>query len=513
MAEATDYLRLSGVTKQFGPVVANKDVSLGVARGEIHGLLGENGAGKSTLMKIVAGLVAPDDGTIEVGGVTLPGGNPLAARRAGVGMVHQDFMLVPAMSVAENVALSKQWHRLPIAGLKTVRNAIREASQRFSLAVDPDARIEDLPLGARQRVEILRLLLLGADVLIFDEPTAVLTPQEWQELAQSMRGLAGEGKALVFITHKLEELLSVTTRCTVMRGGEVVGTVPTAGMKKETLAQMMVGRDVVLRAPRLESKVGEPVLRVRDLESAGSRPLRRISFDVHAGEIFGIAGVDGNGQDELVAALTGLLPLTAGSVELCGTRLAKWGPRQFAALGGAAVYADRHQDAVALEAPVAENLVMGLLSRRETTRAIARFGWLRQQAISTYCEWLRGQYDIRLSGIEVPLRQLSGGNQQKVVLARELARSPTFLIAAQPTRGLDVAAIEFVYSKLAEHKRGGGATLLISTELDEILELADRVAVMYDGAFLDVLRHEEATLTALGRLLGGHFVSRDGEAA
>ena len=506
------HLRVVNVTKHFGTVAANRSVSLDVAAGEIHGLLGENGAGKSTLMKIVAGLVAPEAGSIEVDRLRLPPGDPVAAQNAGIGMVHQDFMLVPTMTVVENVVLSKHWHRGPGAGLNEMREAIRKASQHFGLAVDPDALVEELPLGTRQRVEILRLLLMGADILIFDEPTAVLTPQEWEELAAIMRALALEGKTIIFITHKLKELLTVTTRCTVMRSGRVVATLKTSDATEDRLAQLMVGRDVVLRLDTEKSAIGPPVLTVNGISSDVGRRIEGITFTIHEGEIFGVAGVDGNGQDELVGAITGLLPLAEGEIQISGERLAKWRPRQFAECGGAAIYADRHQDAVALDLSVTDNLIMGDLSQTATSRSIVHFGWLRRGAIVTHCEQLRQTYDIRLHDLQMPLRQLSGGNQQKVVLARELSRSPKLLIAAQPTRGLDVAAIEFVYSKLLEHKRAGGATLLISTELDELLSLSDRVAIMFNGRFLDILPREKATLETMGRLLGGHIVASVPEA-
>jgi general nucleoside transport system ATP-binding protein len=499
-------LRLVGITKRFPGVLANDEVSLEVRKGEILGLLGENGAGKSTLMNIVYGLYKPDDGQILVNGREVQINSPQQALELGLGMVHQHFMLVPDMTVAENIALAPSL--LPgLSRLKDVEREVDELSRRFRLQVDPHSTVENLTVGARQRVEIIKLLHRGADLLILDEPTAALTPAEWHELSLFLRSMANQGRSVIFITHKLDELFGLVDRCTVLRDGGVVDTVDISQTDKPALARMMVGREVTLRVERPIVQPGEPVLRVRDLnmvDDEGRELLSGIDFEVRAGEVFGVAGVAGNGQTELVEALIGLRHAGSGSIELDGKSLESIGPTSFTAAGGAIVPEDRHREGVALELSVLDNLLMKeYQSPRFSRRGVIDFDASRQHA-----EKLVREYGIRTPGVNVPARVLSGGNQQKLVLARELSRDPRLVIAFQPTRGLDVGAIEFVYGELNEKKKAGGAVLLISFELDEIFAMADRFAVMVGGRFLRVLAGGEADPETVGMLMGGAGESR-----
>jgi general nucleoside transport system ATP-binding protein len=494
-------LRLVGITKRFPGVLANDDVSLEVRKGEVLGLLGENGAGKTTLMNVVYGLYRADAGTIFVDGREVSVHSPEDALELGIGMVHQHFMLVPDMTVAENIAMAPSL--LPgLIRLKQVEREVGELSRRFGLKVDPRTTVEDLTVGARQRVEIIKLLYRGADLLILDEPTAALTPTEWQELSQFIRGLADQGKSVIFITHKLDELFGLVDRCTVLRDARVVDTVDIADTSKPELAKMMVGREVTLRVERPIVQPGDPVLEVEGLQVAdaeGRVLIDDIGFEVRAGEVFGVAGVAGNGQTELVEALIGLREPEAGEIRLNGERLKKLDPRTFTDAGGAIVPEDRHGEGVALELSVMDNLLMKEYGRGR----FAKRGVIDLDASRKHSEKLVRDYDVKTPNVTVPVRLLSGGNQQKLVLARELGRDPRLVIAFQPTRGLDVGAIEFVYGELNDKKRAGGAVLLISFELDEIFSMADRFAVMVDGRFLRVLDGGEADLETVGMLMGG----------
>ena len=495
-------LRLNNITKTFPGVVANRDVSIELHAGEILGLLGENGAGKSTLMNIVTGILRPDSGAMELDGEVVHVRNAQQARRLGIGMVHQHFMLVPTMTVAENVALGLPPRRPPISDVPRIAGELREVSARYGLHVDPNATVDSLSVGARQRAEILRLLHHRARVLVFDEPTSVLTPQEWLDLSRVFRDLTAEGRGIIFITHKLDELLGVADRCTVMRDGEVVGTIPAAGADRQTLATMMVGREVVLRVERPQLASGAVALEVRGvrLQSEGRAILDDINFDVRQGEILGIVGVDGNGQSELVQVLTGLLKADAGEIVFHGSEeRSELTPKTFIGLGGAVIPEDRHGRGVAVDLNLRDNLMMADFA----TPSYSIHGMLKTAAINGRCDRLIGHYDIRAPGWQVRVDQLSGGNQQKTVLAREMDRQPSVLIAAQPTRGLDVGAVEFVYQQINEHKRDGGATLLISTELDEAFTLADRIGVMFNGRLLQILDAEEATVEQVGLLMAG----------
>jgi simple sugar transport system ATP-binding protein len=494
-------LELIGITKRFGRLRANDGISLDVRRGEILGLLGENGAGKSTLMNVVYGLYRPDEGSIRVNGVEQDMSSPTRAVQLGIGMVHQHFMLVPDMTVAENIALAPS--TLPgRSHLGHVEEQLRELSREYGLDVDPSAMTGELPLGARQRVEIIKLLYRGADVLILDEPTAALSDEEWVQLADFLRGLRAMGKSVIFITHKLEELSGVADRCTVLRHGRVVGTVQMRDTSKAELARMMVGRDVVLERTRVAVETGPPVIRLEDIVAVDAderRVLDGVSLTVHCGEIVGIAGVGGNGQDALAEVMTGIRPIASGTLEFAGKDCTRFGPLEFGRRGGALIPADRHAEGMAAELSVVDNLI----ARDIELGRFARRGVLDLHAARKRCTTLRDEFDIRCSSLEAPMRELSGGNQQKTVFARELGRDPRFLIAAEPTRGLDVGAAEYVYRRLNESKASGAGILLISSELDEIMSLADRIVVMVDGRMSHPLDAETATRDELALLMAG----------
>jgi ABC-type uncharacterized transport system ATPase subunit len=494
-------LRMSGIVKRFPGVTANDGAELSVERGEIHALLGENGAGKTTLMNVLYGIQQPDEGVIELGGRGVTLSSPRDALEHGIGMVHQHFMLVPDMTVTENVALGLQPGIIRRSELAQVRTRISAISEQFGLVVDPDAVVEDLSVGEQQRLEILKLLYRGAELLILDEPTAALTPPEWLQLAEVLRSLTAEGKAIVLITHKLDEVFHAADRCTVLRDGRTVGVVQVDASDKPSLARLMVGREVQLRTERQLLKPGSVVLAVRELtcESGGRGALRGVSLEVREREVLGVAGVDGNGQRELVEVLTGLRPSTGGQVEICGRQVQRLTPAAFMRAGGAVIPEDRHRDGAAAGLSVLDNLMMKDFDRPP----FARRGVLDLGAAREHCLHLVEAYGIRTSGLDVRMRQLSGGNQQKSIVARELHRRPRLLIAAQPTRGLDVGAMEFVYKQIARHKAGGGGTLLISAELDEILSLSDRIAVIYEGRILATVAAEVAEPEVLGMLMAG----------
>jgi simple sugar transport system ATP-binding protein len=504
-AGGAPLLRLRGITKRFGALIANDRISLDVAHGEIHGLLGENGAGKTTLVNLVYGLLTPDAGSIEIDGERVEIESPRHALELGVGMVHQHFMLVQDMTVAENVALGLGRGRPTRSHVREVAARLRELSAQFGLQVDPAAQVEELSVGTQQRVEILKLLYRGARLLILDEPTAALTPGEWQALAGVLEALTGEGKGIVFITHKLDEVFGVADRCTVLRDGAVVGMAEMATATKPELARMMVGRPVTLRVERPPLAPGRTVLEVQGLTLVedGRRLLDGVSFEIREREILGIAGVDGNGQRELVETLIGLRERSAGTIAVRGAPLLGTGPLEFSRRAGAVVPEDRHRSGIALELPVRENLMLKDAFRRP----FSRLGVLRSRIAAQHCSRLAHAYDIRAGNLDAPAAQLSGGNQQKVVLARELHTEPELLIAAQPTRGLDVGAMEFVYSQILEHRARGGATLFVSIELDEILSLSDRIAVMFGGRFLRVLDAADADPESLGLLMAGAEVA------
>lgn len=495
---------MQNITKIYpNGVVANRDVNFSVQRGEIHALVGENGAGKSTLMKILYGLEHKSSGQILLNGQAIAIKNPHQAIDLGIGMVHQNFMLVPSFTIAANVVLGRE----PVKGqLVDTDEAVRvteRIAQEYGLDVDPLARVEATPVGMRQRVEILKTLYRGADLLILDEPTAVLTPQETDELFQAVRRLVDQGKTVIFITHKLIEVKEISDRVTVMRLGQVTGKIRTADVTEEDIARMMVGREVLFRVDKPAQVRGEAVAEIRELSyvaETGRPLLRDVSFKVYAGEILGIAGVEGNGQTELAEVLSGLKAPTTGQVLLKGEPILGHGPRGVRRAGVAHIPEDRSTNGVALQASIAENLVVDRYYRPPFTRA----GILRLKQVRRHAEALIEKFDIRTSAYNAPIGSLSGGNMQKVVLAREFSADPLLLIAAQPTRGVDIGASEFVRRQLVGERNKGKAVLLISADLAEILGLADRIAVMYKGQIAGIfdnipdLTEEELGLYMLG---------------
>ncbi len=495
-------LEARNLTKRFPGVVANEDVSLQVRQGEILALLGENGAGKSTLVKMIYGLYSPDEGEIFIKGEQVRLKGPRDAIRRGVGMVHQHFQLVPVFTVAENVILGDEPHRSVFVNMKAARERVKQLAEDFGLKVDVDAKVEDLPVGTQQRVEILKALYRHADVLIMDEPTAVLTPQETDDLLRVMRGFADNGVAVIFITHKLREVLAVADRIEVLRGGKVVGTTRPADTDAAGLAQMMVGRSVLLTVDKAEAKPQDVVLDVVDLTAEndiGLPAVRDVSLQVRAGEIFGIAGVEGNGQRELVQALTGLRKCTAERVTVLGQDALGKSPHHIHAMGVGHVPEDRETDGLVGPYSVADNMVLDRYDEPD----FARRGVRRRGAIDELATTLVADYDVRTPSIQTTVQSLSGGNKQKVVIARELAANPAFLIASQPTRGVDVGSIEFIHSQIVAARDGGAAVLLVSAELDEVLGLADRIGVMYDGKIVAVLEAADADRAHIGRLMAG----------
>ena len=501
-------LQVRNITKRFPGVLANNQVSLTLHKGEIHALLGENGAGKSTLMNIIYGLYNPDEGEILLGidgqGEPRPVviRNPNDAIHQGIGMVHQHFMLVPVFTVTENMILGNEVTRGPSLDIRTARRNILKLSQDYGLEVDPDAIIEDLPVGVQQRVEILKALYRQAKILVLDEPTAVLTPQEVDDLFHVMRHLSERGVSIIFITHKLKEVLAIADQITVMRRGEVVGSTTPAETNEQGLAAMMVGRDVLLSVEKTPAKPGEVVMETRDLTVRDERHLdvvRDVSFQVCAGEILGIAGVQGNGQTELVEAITGLRPFSSGSIILNGVDVPPTNPRALVELGMAHIPEDRHKHGLVLPYSIADNEVLNTYYQEPFAHGLQR----NARAVLDNAVNLIAQYDVRTPGPLVSAGTLSGGNQQKVIVARELSRPVKLLVANQPTRGLDVGSIEYIHSQIVEMRDKGVAVLLVSAELDEILSLSDRIAVMYHGEIVAVMAAEKATREGLGLLMAG----------
>ncbi|OGT27864.1 MAG: heme ABC transporter ATP-binding protein [Gammaproteobacteria bacterium RBG_16_66_13] len=496
-------LELRGITKHFPGVLANDHIDLSLEEGEIHALLGENGAGKTTLMNILYGLYQPDEGEIHVHGRRVEIRSPSDAIAGGIGMVHQHFMLIPVFTVAENVMLGQEIARR--GGFLDRREAekrVGEISSRFQLAVEPIAYVRDLPVGVQQRVEIIKLLYRQADILILDEPTAVLTPQESDELFKIMRSLASQGKSIIFITHKLREVMDVADRITVIRQGRVVGTTTPKQADRAKLALMMVGRQVLLEIEKPEKKPGETVLRVEHLMVASERrqvAVDDVSFEVRAGEILGVAGVQGNGQTELVEAVTGLRAPQGGRIELLGRNITHASPRRVTELGTAHVPEDRQRDGLVLSFTVADNLVLSTYYQTP----FASGPTLQQEAILASAKERIREFDIRTPSALTNAGSLSGGNQQKVIVAREFSRPIHLLVASQPTRGLDVGSIEYIHARIVQKREEGCAVLLVSPELDEILELSDRIAVMYRGRIVGLLDADEASKEEVGLLMAG----------
>lgn len=498
-------VEMRAITKRFGSVLANEDVSLRVRRASIHAVIGENGAGKSTAMNILYGFYRADSGQILIDGVERHITNTHDALKLGLGMVHQHFMLAGALTVTENIILGAE----PVAGARvdysTARARIIEISQRYGLQINPDARVSDLSVGEEQRVEILKTLYRGANILILDEPTAVLTPQETEEFFRILRALRDQGKTIIIITHKLAEVLAISETVTVMRLGKVVGEVETAKTSAEELARMMVGREVLLRVDKRQYVCTAParaVLVARNLKlnkKNGLPVLNDISFEINAGEIFGIAGVEGNGQTELIEVLCGLHAPSSGNVTLDGRDITGCSPRQAKALNIAHIPEDRHKRGLLLDSSLAENSILGLQNNGQLV------GWplLKQGKIDTHARKLIEDFDVRPADPTLTARGLSGGNQQKLIIAREFSITPKFLIAAQPTRGVDIGAIEFIYKKLLELKAAGAAILLISAELEEVISLSDRMAVIYEGRFVGVVDPDKTSQQEIGLMMTG----------
>ena len=494
---------MRGITKRFPGVVADDRVDFDLQRGEVHALLGENGAGKSTLMNVLYGLYKPDEGEIFVKGKRVSFGSASDAIDEGIGMVHQHFMLIPVMTVAENIVLAQE----PVRGgvlldLDAARERVRHLSQTFNFAIDPDARVENISVGQEQRVEILKALYRRADILILDEPTAVLTPQEAQELFGILRTLVREGMSVIFISHKLNEVLELADRITVLRRGKRIDTIPREGATEEGLARMMVGREVLLRVEKQPAQAGDTLLEVRNLnvnDDRGLPAVRDVSLEVKAGEIVGIAGVEGNGQSELIEAITGLRSVDSGDVVVAGRVISHASARQMLDAGVGHIPEDRQRRGLVLEFTIAENIALHDYNKPPESR----FGWLFPRRLVQRARELIKEFDVRGGGPNTRAAALSGGNQQKLVAAREVARDPKVLVAAQPTRGLDVGAIEYLHRRLIEERDEGRAILLLSLELDEVLSLSDRILVMYEGRI--VAEHEAgATEEEIGiEMLGG----------
>jgi ABC-type uncharacterized transport system ATPase subunit len=474
-------LELRGITKRFPGIVANDGVDFDLRKGEVHALLGENGAGKSTLMNVVYGLYRPDEGEILIKGKPATLGSPKAAIENGVGMVHQHFMLIPVMSVAENIVLATEpTHNGVLLDYAAAEKRVREISTRFALAVDPRAIVQDITVGQQQRVEILKALYRGADILVLDEPTAVLTPQEAHELFAIIRGLTEQGKSIIFISHKLNEVTEVADRITVLRRGKKIETLPAAGATEEGLARLMVGREVLLRVDKSVAQPTKPLLSVTGLtveDDRGIEQVRDVSFEVKGGEIVGIAGVDGNGQSELIDAIAGLRASKAGRIVIGDEDVTGDTCKQCLDAGLGHIPEDRQRRGLVLDFSLAENLALHDYDHPPASR----YGWLYPRRMFEKAAVLLKEFDVRGGGPQTRAGGLSGGNQQKVVLAREIDRNPKVLIAAQPTRGLDVGAIEFVHRRLVEERDEGRGVLLVSLELDEILSLSDRILVIFEG--------------------------------
>ena len=498
-------VEMHNISKQFPLVLANDDVTFNVQKGEIHALVGENGAGKSTLMNILYGLLHADSGTLAVDGKAAHFTGPGDAIARGIGMVHQHFMLIPSLTVAENVVLGQEPSKRGFVDKASANQTVKALSDQYGLKVDPTAKVETLSVGIEQRIEIIKVLYRGAEILILDEPTAVLTPQEVDELFEILGSLKDQGKTIIFITHKLQEVMAVADMVTVMRRGKVVGTVSTQDTTRQDIATMMVGRQVLFRVERTQAEPGEVVLMVKDLNALDNKDLpalRDISFSVREGEILGIAGVEGNGQTELVEVLTGLRKARSGQVELNGQVITNYSPRLIREKGTGHIPEDRHRRGLVLDFTVAQNMVLGIHYRKPFVRHLGldviNFGPIREKA-----QRLLKEFDIRPPDHENLAGNLSGGNQQKVIVAREFDQNPKLLIAAQPTRGIDVGSIEFIHQRLLQARDKGKAVLLISADLEEILSISDRIAVMYEGQIVGTLEPAEATEERLGLMMTG----------
>ncbi len=498
-----DYVvEMLNIRKEFPGIVANDDITIQLKKGEIHALLGENGAGKSTLMNVLFGLYQPEKGEIRVKGKPVNMTDPNVANDHGIGMVHQHFMLVEPFTVTQNIILGTEPTAMGKIDLRKAEKEVQELSNKYGLKVDAKAKIQDISVGMQQRVEILKTLYRGADVLIFDEPTAVLTPQEIIELMQIMKSLIAEGKSIILITHKLKEIMQICDRCTVIRKGKGIGTVNVEGTSVNELASLMVGRDVSFKTKKTPAQPKQTVLKIDNLHVKDSRKVdmvKGLNLELRAGEIVGIAGVDGNGQSELIEAITGLKKAQKGSIELNGKAITNLSPRKVTESGVGHIPQDRHKFGLVLDFPIGENIVLQTYYKKP----YSKYKVLNYKEIYDKAEKLIKEYDVRTPSVYTKARALSGGNQQKAIISREVDRSPDLLIAAQPTRGLDVGAIEFIHQKLIEERDKGRAILLVSFELDEILDVSDRIAVVFDGEIVANVKPEETNEQKLGLLMAG----------
>ncbi len=499
-----DYvIEMLDVSKKFGTFYANDHITLQLEKGEIHALLGENGAGKSTLMNVLFGLYQPDGGEIRVRGEKVSITDPNVANDLGIGMVHQHFMLVENLTVTENIILGSEPTKSGVINIKDSAKKVAEISKTYGLDVDPYAKIEDISVGMQQRVEILKTLYRGADILIFDEPTASLTPQEIEELLNIMRKLVAEGKSIILITHKLQEIMNVSNKCTVIRKGKGIGTVITAETNPEELATLMVGRQVTFKTEKGPSHPTEEILKIEDLyvnDYRGVAKLKGLNLSVRRGEIVGIAGIDGNGQSELIESITGLAKVKSGKILLNGEDVANKKPRKITEAGLGHIPQDRHKHGLILDFSVGYNAAL----QSYYHEPFSKNGIMNYKIINEEAEKLIHEFDVRTQGVHEPARALSGGNQQKLIIGREVTRNPDLLIAALPTRGLDVGAIEFIHRRLIEQRDSGKAVLLITFELDEVMNVSDRISVIYDGAIVGTVIPQETTEQALGLMMAGH---------
>lgn len=497
-------IEMINITKEFPGIIANDNITLRLKKGEIHALLGENGAGKSTLMSVLFGLYEPEKGEIRKNGEVVKIRNPKDANDLGIGMVHQHFKLVETFTVLENIILGVEPNKMGFLERKRARKRVLDISKRYGLQVDPDILIEKISVGIQQRVEILKMLYRDNDILIFDEPTAVLTPQEIDELMDIMRGFAKEGKSILFITHKLNEIMAVADRCTVIRKGKLIGSVDIKDTNKEELSRMMVGRDVSLKVEKEESKLGDVILSVENLtvtSTSGKKDaVKDVSFDVRAGEIVCVAGIDGNGQTELVYAITGLEKQSKGKITLCDKDISKVSIRSRSKLGMSHIPEDRHKHGLVLDYSLEDNLVL----QSYWEPKYQKNGFLKRNEIRSYAEKMIKKYDIRSGQGPITItRNMSGGNQQKAILGRELDKEHKLVVAVQPTRGLDVGAIEYIHKQLVATRDAGKAVLLVSLEIDEVMDVSDRILVMYEGEIVGELDPKTTTLQELGLYMSG----------
>jgi len=497
-------VEMLNITKEFPGIKANDNISLQLKKGEVHALLGENGAGKSTLMSVLFGLYQPESGTIKKNDEIVKINNPNDANALKIGMVHQHFKLVEVFSVLDNIILGVEPNKLGVLDRKSARKKIVALSERYGLRVEPDALIEDISVGMQQRVEILKMLYRDNEILIFDEPTAVLTPQEIKELILIMRELTSEGKSILFITHKLNEIMEVANRCTVLRKGKCIGTVEVDHTSIEELSRMMVGRDIRFTIDKADVAPGEIVFKAENVTVASkihkNNAVKNVSFEVRAGEIVCLAGIEGNGQSELIYALTGIEKMADGKLTLCGIDISRASIRSRSKLGISHIPEDRHKYGLVLDYSLAKNMVL----ERYWEPAFQKSGFIREFEVRKYADQLISQYDVRSGqGADTIVRSMSGGNQQKAILAREIDKNPNLLVAIQPTRGLDIGAIEYIHSQLIAQRDSGKAVLLVSLELDEVMNISDRILVMFEGEIVGEFDPKETTVEQIGLYMAG----------